>query len=234
MMTRGSSATSYPPGASRPQFCVVTIDGPAGAGKSVVADGLASRLGVPPLHTGYIYRALGKLALSEGVSPEDALGCIALARRHTIMLLPSGRVAVDGIDWTRQLETPDIADAASRVSRARIVRDELLELQREFARVHHGVVAEGRDTGSSVFPSASLKIWLDADPSVRRERVMKSRGPKSASLVADRDRREEDREGDPVRAPSGAVRIDSTFLTVTEAIEAIYRLVPRKCLPGTA
>jgi CMP/dCMP kinase len=214
----------------RAQFCVVTIDGPAGAGKSVVADGLARRLGVPPLHTGFIYRAVGKLALIESINPDDAMGCVALIRRHVITLLPSGHVAMDGIDWTRQLDTPEVADAASRVSHARVIREELRGLQRDFARAHHGVVAEGRDTGSSVFPNASLKVWLDAEPRVRQGRILKSRGPKSAAIVMARDRREEDREDDPVRAQTGAVRVDSTSLTVAEVVDAIYRLVPRPYL----
>jgi cytidylate kinase len=212
---------------------IVAIDGPAGAGKSTVADLVAADLRLPALHTGLIYRAVAALALDHVVNPDNASECVALIRRHDITLSPTGVVLVDHEDHTDKLYSPEVADAASRVSLASAVRDELRDMQRTFARERGGVIAEGRDTGEAVFPEADVKIWLDAAPAIRRDRVLKARGQISADLVVERDRREESRPDQPVRPAPGSVVLDSSYLSVDEVVGVIRLLVSLRGRAGS-
>ncbi len=150
----------------------IAVDGPAGAGKSTIASALAKRLGYTNLETGAMYRALGLKALQHGVSldDEDALYCLALGSRIELEPTPNGnRVLLDGKEITEAIRTQEVSDAASRVSVHPKVRVWMVGRQREMG-AGGGVVMEGRDIGTKVFPNAEVKIFLDANPDVRAQR----------------------------------------------------------------
>jgi cytidylate kinase len=198
---------------------VITIDGPAGAGKSTTAREVARRLGFRLVDTGALYRALAWALIQAGVSPEDEAGVGALLARTTVELV-DGRVLINGRDVTTEIRTPEIALTTSRLTALRAVRDKMTPLQRSLAAAG-GVVLEGRDTGSVVCPDAEVKVYLDADLSERARRrrdEMAARGLPAdyesvKAEVALRDRQDMERELAPLRKPPGAVTVDSTALS---------------------
>lgn len=198
---------------------VITIDGPAGAGKSTAAREVARRLGFKLVDTGALYRALAWALSQAHVSLEDGAGIGALLARTTVELA-GGRVLVNGRDVTAEIRTPEIAMLTSRLTALRAVRDKLTPLQRSLAAAG-GVVLEGRDTGSVVCPDAEVKVYLDADLAerARRRREELAAGGQPADYesvkaeVAQRDRQDMEREIAPLRKPEGAVAVDSTALS---------------------
>lgn len=198
---------------------VITIDGPAGAGKSTAAREVARRLGFKLVDTGALYRALAWALSQAHVSLEDEAGIGALLARTTVELA-GGRVLVNGRDVTAEIRTPEIAMLTSRLTALRAVRDKLTPLQRSLAAAG-GVVLEGRDTGSVVCPDAEVKVYLDADLAerARRRREELAAGGQPADYesvkaeVAQRDRQDMEREIAPLRKPEGAVAVDSTALS---------------------
>jgi cytidylate kinase len=198
---------------------VITIDGPAGAGKSTTAREVARRLGFRLVDTGALYRALAWALMQAGVSPEDEAGVGALLARTTVELA-DGRVLINGRDVTAEIRTPEIALTTSRLTALRAVRDKMTPLQRGLAAAG-GVVLEGRDTGSVVCPDAEVKVYLDADLAERARRrrdEMAARGLPAdyesvKAEVALRDRQDMERELAPLRKPPGAVTVDSTALS---------------------
>jgi cytidylate kinase len=202
---------------------VITIDGPAGAGKSTTAREVARRLGFRLVDTGALYRALAWALMQAGVSPEDEQGVGALLARTTVELADSGaggRVLVNGRDVTAEIRTPEIALTTSRLTALRAVRDKMTPLQRSLAGAG-GVVLEGRDTGSVVCPDAEVKVYLDADLAERARRrrdELAARGLPAdyesvKAEVALRDRQDMERALAPLRTPPGAVTVDSTALS---------------------
>lgn len=202
---------------------VITIDGPAGAGKSTTAREVARRLGFRLVDTGALYRALAWALMQAGVSPEDEQGVGALLARTTVELADTGadgRVLVNGRDVTAEIRTPEIALTTSRLTALRAVRDKLTPFQRGLAAAG-GVVLEGRDTGSVVCPDAEVKVYLDADLAERARRrrdELAARGLPAdyesvKAEVALRDRQDMERELAPLRKPPGAVTVDSTALS---------------------
>ena len=207
--------------AVRPGF-VIAIDGPVGAGKSTVARRLAEALGCVHIDSGAMYRALGWKALHLGVDLSDhqRLARLAAATDVRIVGAASGpRVLVDGEDVTDALRTPAMDEASSVVSTCPAVRERMVALQRAMGRAG-GVVMDGRDIGTVVFPNAQLKFFLDADLTVRADRRLKdlqragARAEPSAirEEVARRDARDRAREVAPLRPAPDAIRIDSTCL----------------------
>jgi CMP/dCMP kinase len=198
---------------------VVTIDGPAGAGKSTAAREVARRLGFKLVDTGALYRALAWAFRQAGASPEDEAGVESLLARTTVELL-GGRVLVNGRDVTAEIRTPGIAMLTSSLTALKAVRDKMTPLQRSLAAAG-GVVLEGRDTGSVVCPDAEVKVYLDADLAerARRRRDELAAGGTFADYesvkadVALRDRQDTERELAPLRKPPGAVIVDSTGLS---------------------
>ncbi len=198
---------------------VITIDGPAGAGKSTTAREVARRLGFRLVDTGALYRALAWALMQAGVSPEDEAGVGALLARTTVELA-DGRVLINGRDVTAEIRTPEIALTTSRLTALRAVRDKMTPLQRGLAAAGV-VVLEGRDTGSVVCPDAEVKVYLDADLAERARRrrdEMAARGLPAdyesvKAEVALRDRQDMERELAPLRKPPGAVTVDSTALS---------------------
>lgn len=198
---------------------VITIDGPAGAGKSTTAREVARRLGFRLVDTGALYRALAWALMQAGVSPEDEIGVGALLARTTVEPA-EGRVLVNGRDVTAEIRTPEVALTTSRLTGLRAVRDKMTPLQRGLAAAG-GVVLEGRDTGSVVCPDAEVKVYLDADLAERARRrrdELAARGlpadyERVKAEVALRDRQDMERELAPLRKPPGAVTVDSTALS---------------------
>lgn len=212
---------------------VITIDGPAGAGKSTVAQKLATRLGLMYVDSGATYRALALKVLESGIDPLDEATVVKLIGATDVQVTSDGapRVRVDGDDVTARLRTPEVTLAAAQVSRLPEVRTKLIEIQRAFAR-GRGVVMEGRDIGTVVFPHAPLKIFLKADVAERARRRLKqdSRDGRDATLektayeIGRRDQLDAERKISPLVPAEDAVQIDSTDLQADQVVEQIISL----------
>lgn len=210
---------------------IVTIDGPAGSGKSTAARELARRLGFDFLDTGAMYRgvALACLGRSVDLDDEEAVGEIA---RHISIVFPGNRVFVDGEDVTEEIRTPEVTQASSVVAANRHVRSELAELQRK-AAAGRNIVSEGRDQGTVVFPEAECKFFLTADPAeraLRRQRDLAQRGrdvplDDVVAQLRDRDQRDETRTVAPLRPAADAVRIDTSRMSPEEVLATVERIV---------
>ena len=213
---------------------VIAIDGPAGSGKSSVAQALAARLGLEYLDTGAMYRAVTFAVLRAGGDPADGDFTAAVAR--TIDVRVTGeRVLVDGVDATVEIRGPSVDRAVSVVAANPEVRVEMVARQREWARRRGGGVVEGRDIGTVVFPEADLKVYLKADPDVRALRRARQSGALGhtpdgavesvAAELARRDTIDSTRQAAPLSVAPDAVVIDTTSKTFDETIEQILGLV---------
>lgn len=209
---------------------LITIDGPAGSGKSSVARAVAGRLGLINLNTGAAYRAVAFLALSEGTGLDAASDLASLAGR--IGLTEDG-ARVDGQPVEEEaLRTPEVAAAASKASVHPEVRQVLLGVQREAAakaRVRDGAVIEGRDIGTVILPDADLKIFLSAAPEERARRRAVQSGRESElerirEAMGQRDRQDSERETSPLKSAPDAVVIDTTGLGLEEVISRVTEL----------
>jgi CMP/dCMP kinase len=217
---------------------IIAIDGPAGAGKSTVARGVARRLGYLFINTGAMYRAVAWKALRKGVSLDDAGAVGRLAGESLIELtgdVDSTRVLIDGRDITDEIATPQVGQAASIVSTVSAVRRALVARQQQMGRAG-GVVMEGRDIGTQVFPDAEVKIYLDASPEARAQRRYDedfARGVAVASPeemkeeIERRDHRDKTRADSPLLRAQGAVYIDSSAMTVDEVVDRIMEIASR-------
>jgi CMP/dCMP kinase len=214
---------------------VVTIDGPAGAGKSTVAKQLARHLGYRLLDTGAIYRAVALLAQRQGVAWTDAAGCAAIARDLDIsyqFIGDKNHVFVAGEDVSAAIRTPEISQGASQVSAHPPVRNGLMEIQRRVAK-DGGLVVEGRDTGTVVFPHAEAKFFLTATAEERaRRRVaeLTANGQtvdyaKTLSEIAERDLRDSSRDVAPMKPADDAVLVDSSTQTIEQVVESLATIV---------
>lgn len=219
---------------------VITIDGPAGAGKSTVAHKLAARLGLTYADSGATYRAAALKVLEAGVAPEDVRAVAEVIARTDIRFTGDGlqsRVLLDGRDVTDQIRTAEVTLAAAQVSRAPEVRAKLVALQRNCA-AGRGVVMEGRDIGTVVFPDAALKIFLKADPVERARRRLKqdAKGGRAATLeqtgaeIGQRDQLDRERKISPLVPARDAYEIDSTHLVADQVVEQIVELARQKKL----
>jgi CMP/dCMP kinase len=215
---------------------IIAIDGPAGAGKSTIAARLARKLGYVNLESGAMYRALALQAIDQDISFDDEAALVKLAEQAHIELEPTvggNRTLLDGHDISSRIRERDVTEAASRVSLHPAVRAWMVAHQRAMG-VGGGIVMEGRDIGTKVFPDADLKIFLDADAVVREQRRMEQQKIKGevASHVAaelrERDRRDRTRAASPLLAASDAVVIDSTKLTEDEVLDVVEELARRK------
>ncbi|HZR33124.1 MAG TPA: (d)CMP kinase [Terriglobales bacterium] len=216
---------------------IIAIDGPAGAGKSTIAARLARKLDLVNLESGAMYRALALKAIRSDVSFDDEAALLALAKNSDIRLEPTSegnRVLLDGVDVSRRIREQDVTDAASRVSVHPAVRSWMVARQREMGE-GGGVVMEGRDIGSKVFPDADVKIFLDAHPEIRQSRrilqgsgVTREQAEKMAAELLERDRRDRTRAASPLAPAADAVIIDSSDLSVDEVVSRIERLITEK------
>ena len=215
---------------------VIAIDGPAGSGKSTLAALLARKFGYTNIETGAMYRALALKAIENGSSVDDAATLGALAHESHIELEPhaeGNRVLLDGRDVTRRIRQQDITDAASRVSIHPPVREWMVRKQQEIGAAG-GIVMEGRDIGTKVFPDAEVKIFLDAAPEVRGSRRFLQNAAvasQPASVVAElraRDERDRTRANSPLVPAQDAVLVDSTNLTLEQVMEQAVQIVEQK------
>ena len=213
---------------------VIAIDGPTASGKGTIAQAVARELGFGCLDSGALYRVVALVALRRRIDTGDALR-LAQVARSAHPLFERGRVELDREDVTEAIRAEEVGRAASHVSAHAAVRDELLQLQRSFRR-WPGLVADGRDMGTVVFPDARLKVFLTASVEVRAQRRLKQLMEKgiSASLadllldLCERDERDRTRPVAPLKAADDAYELDASSLTVDEVVGQVlawYRTV---------
>ncbi|MBI4832366.1 MAG: (d)CMP kinase [Candidatus Lindowbacteria bacterium] len=214
---------------------IIAIDGPAGAGKSTVAKMVASRLSLLYIDSGAMYRAVAWKALSEKVDISNERRVAELAKRMRIQLEPANegtRVFADGKEITHLIRTPEVTDASSKIATIAAVREVLVSRQQQMGRTR-GVVMEGRDIGTVVFPGTPFKFYLDASSNERarrRKRDLECAGH-SVRLqelereVIARDRRDMSRAVGPLRKVEGAFAIDTTDMSIEQVVQAIVERV---------
>ena len=221
---------------------IVAIDGPAGAGKSTIARYLARRFGLLNMETGAMYRAFALKALRASLSLEESKNLESLAAETSIRLEPGedeNRVLLDGEDVTGLIRNQVVTEAASRVSVWPAIRAWMVCLQQQMG-AQGGVVMEGRDIGTVVFPRAEVKIFLDAAPEVRGMRRYDQLGSQPAQQpeevirdLRDRDLRDRNRANSPLKPAPDAVLLDSTHMTLEEVLVAAEAIVAAKLTPAT-
>jgi cytidylate kinase len=217
---------------SRP--LIIAIDGPSGAGKGTVARAVASELGYRHVDSGAMYRAVGWKAVRDGVALDDE-AAVARVAEASVIHVGTDRVIVDGDDVTREIRTPEIDRAAASVARLPRVRTVLVARQRELGE-NGGIVMEGRDIGTVVFPRADVKIYLDAAPEERARRraadPAHSGGPAAvadvATLLTERDRLDSTRSTSPLYAAPDAEVVDTTGKPIDAVVKEVLRVVDRK------
>ena len=210
---------------------IIAIDGPSGAGKGTIARTLSQELGYRHIDTGAMYRAVGWKALRDGIALDDERAVTALARRAEIVV-EGGVVMIDGHDVTKAIRTPEIDRTASAVARLAKVREVLVERQRQLGH-GGGVVMEGRDIGTVVFPDADVKIYLDASEEERARRrandAAHSGGQVGQAAVAEqikaRDIADTTRTASPLMLAADAIHIDTTSLSISEVVARVLALV---------
>lgn len=216
----------------------IALDGPAGAGKSTIAKIIAKRLGLPYLDTGAMYRAMALCALSEGVSLTDAEKVDELLNRTDIQVVykPDGQhVLVNGEDVTSRLREEEIGKGASLISKLRCVRDKLAGMQRDIAHETHAVL-DGREIGTFVIPETPYKFYVTAtaeERALRRVRQLEEKGetPDYDLILKDilaRDYQDSHRDYAPLKQAKDAVLIDTTHMTIDEAVEAVLTALEAK------
>ena len=216
---------------------VVTLDGPAGSGKSTVARRLAERLGFHFLDTGAMYRAVTLIALRAEVrlEPLDAAGVVAALDAASLRLDEEGRVVIDGARVDEELRTPEVTRWVSQLSVIPAVRERMTAMQRAFGEAARpGVVAEGRDMATVVFPDARHRFYLDADIEERAQRRrgdLLGRGVQAPDLavlveqIRERDTRDSSRDIAPLRVAAGVTRVDTTRMTIDDVVDHLERSV---------
>lgn len=206
---------------------LITIDGPAGAGKTTVSRELAERLGYRYVDTGALYRGVAYAAARRGIAPDDDAGLSGMLEGLALNFLPGGsgqRLTADGLDISDAIRTPEISLLASAVSARAVVRAFLLKIQRELGR-QKAAVFEGRDMGTVVFPEADVKFYLNASAKARAQRRFAEIGAAGVPIEAvERDMQRRDLQDStralaPLKAAADAVAIDSTDLSIDQVIE---------------
>ncbi len=220
---------------------VICVDGPSGSGKGSLATALAERLGWRYLDSGALYRVIGVVALDRGVATDDESALAGLAKSLDIELT-GGRIRADGLDLTERVRDEAVGAAASEAARHPQVRQAILAEQRRAAESpdggSSGLVADGRDMGTVVFPGAELKIFLDASAEERAQRRYKQLRNKGITVnlrsvlanIRDRDARDEGRAVSPLQPASDAVIIDSTHMTIADVLRQALALVRERGL----
>ena len=222
------------------KYYSIAIDGPAGAGKSTIAKRLAKELGYHYVDTGAIYRTLGYFFDLVGIGPKDIDGITRLIDECVIEIEwdsdGSQHMFLNEIDVSEDIRTPEISKIASQISAHALVRDTLLDMQRDVAKKHN-VIMDGRDIGSVVLPKADVKFYLTASPEVRAKRrhdELLAKGSKDSFSkvlkdVNDRDYADMNRKVAPLKQTKSHILVDTSDMTVDEVIETMKRIVQEKC-----
>lgn len=217
----------------------IAIDGPAGAGKSTIARQLASQLGFYYVDTGAIYRTVAYFFDLWGISPKDSDGIARYIDELTVGIEYDGQgvqhMIMNGMDVTEDIRTPEISQMASLVSAQPLVREMLLDMQREMA-VKHNVVMDGRDIGTVVLPKATVKIFLTASPEVRaRRRVneylakgMKANFDEVLKTIQQRDYQDTHREIAPLKMARDSVKLDTSEMNIEQVLAAMREIIEKK------
>jgi CMP/dCMP kinase len=211
-------------------FHAIAIDGPAASGKSTMARAIASRLGIIMVNSGAMYRAVTWKILSEGIDPRNTPVILSLLNEIEITCGDDGLIStilIDGENPEPHLRNPEINDNVSAVSAIPEVREKLVALQRDYLKRTH-VVMEGRDIGSVVFPETPFKIYIDADPEVRNRRRS---GDGETDSVAKRDAADSSRTTAPLMIADGATVLDTSNLSIDEAIDAAIEILRKQGFP---
>lgn len=215
---------------------IITVDGVGASGKSALARLLAERLGYAHLNSGLLYRAAAYLVAESGTNPEDAVAIESLLRNHTIELTydrtTGNRVLVDGLPRDNEIQSHEISRLASHVAKLACVREYFVPIQQR-AFEPMGVVAEGRDMGTVIFPNAAVKFFVNADLPVRAARRRTQLLAKGEDVdvstierdLARRDHEDAHRELSPMKPADGARIIDNSHRTLEEIVEVMYRVV---------
>ena len=222
------------------KFVSIAIDGPAGAGKSTMAKAVAKDLGFIYVDTGAIYRTIGYHVALCGIGPKDIDGVTRLIDDVNIEIAygedGSQRMILNGRDVTGELRTPQMSDYASKISAMKVVRDFLLDLQRDMAKKHN-VIMDGRDIGTVVLPNADVKIFLTASAEVRARRryiELQEKGDKETTFeqvladMKERDHRDMNRDVAPLKQADDAVLLDTSDLTIEQSVAAIKEIVEKR------
>jgi len=217
----------------------IAIDGPAGAGKSTIAKALAKELGYHYVDTGAIYRTVAYFLDLLGISPKDADGVARYIDELTVNIEydENGRqhMIMNGMDVTDEIRTQDISQKASLVSAHKVVRDMLLDMQRDVAK-QHNVIMDGRDIGTVVLPKANIKIFLTADAEIRAKRryeELLAKGqkvnlPQILKEVQQRDYQDTHREVAPLKMCKDSIKVDTSDMDIEQVIAAIREIVREK------
>lgn len=218
----------------------VAIDGPAGAGKSTMARTVAKDLGYVYVDTGAIYRTVGYYINMCGIGPKDVDGVTRLIDDVNLEIqYPEDglqHMILNGKDVTGEIRTPEMSDYASKLSTLKVVRDFLLDVQRELARTHN-VVMDGRDIGTVVLPKAQVKIYLTASAEVRAKRrllELQEKGDQKTTYekvlqdIRQRDDRDMNRAIAPLKCAKDAVRLDTSDLNIEESVQAIKNIIEKR------
>jgi len=218
---------------------IITVDGPSGAGKGTLCYALAEKLGYALLDSGAIYRVTALAALKSAVELDDELALADLARHLDIQFVPQNgevQILLNNENVSAQIRTQDVADAASKVAVFPAVRSALLQLQQDFAKQGNGLIADGRDMGTVVFPNAQAKLFLDASAEERAKRRFKQLQNKGISgnfaqilaEIKERDFRDRNRAVAPLKPADDALLLDSTELGIDEVITQALQFIESK------
>lgn len=217
---------------------IVAIDGPAGSGKSTVTHLLAKRLGYTHIDTGALYRAVGLKSVEKNIPPENGVELGKLAASSNLefhWIKGSNHIFLDGVDVSSKIRTPEISTLASKISAHPEVRQALLGLQRSLGE-QGGVVLEGRDIGTVVFPRADVKFYLTASVDSRARRRMVELEEKGLyhefeevkKQVVERDRGDTERKAAPLRKAPDAIEIDTTEMTIEQVVDTLVKEVRKR------